>query len=115
MILTKVLEFFTEYLKGKPITDVLLIVLIGQAIWVESVRRGATDKAHDMVRTVIKDIRTENDDNMRAAREEARDNADRLVSVLTDIKRVAKQTAVNTAEVSAKLPEVGDAKKVDDK
>jgi len=96
-MIDKIVAFFAEYLKGRPITDVLLIVLIGQAIWVESVRRGATDHAHDVMRSYLRDVR-----------DEADKNADRLVSVLTDIKhdqKKAVEAAKTTAEATSAIAE----------
>lgn len=109
-MLDSIVKFFADYLRGRPITDVLLIVLIGQAIWVESMRKQTTDHAHDMVRSYLKDVRDESDKN-----------ADRLVSALTELRHgqrlVVEAQQRTTAEV-AKIPEAAAtaaAKIVDDK
>ena len=71
-------EFFASYLKGKPITDVLLIVLIGVFVWNESVHTERTNKAHE----VLHDILQERDANENKRTEANERNTDRLISAM---------------------------------
>ena len=88
-ILSKVTDFFVEYLKNKPFTDVLLVLLIGVFIWNETNHTERTDKAH----LHFKEYAAEHD----AAAER---NTDKIIEALTGIEKQQKKTTAAVQEVA---------------
>ena len=92
MVWKPILDFLASYLKDKPFTDALMVILIGVFIWSESNHGRRTDRAHDTMREVMQE------------RDEANErNTDRIISALTGVKQEVKKLPERTAAETAKV------------
>jgi hypothetical protein len=105
-MISAIVTFITEWAKNRPVTDLLLVMMLGmfaadryyETTYREPARASRAAEAHKVMREVIQDH------DALAER-----NADRIVSVLTGVKQEQKKTtaAVNSipeaAAVAAKV------------
>ena len=62
-MLSEILKPAVEYLKGQPFNNVMIAVLVGIIVYFNVERGKQTQEAHQMVRSVISDIRKEGQEN----------------------------------------------------
>lgn len=97
-MLSELLKPAVEYLKGQPFNNVMIAVLLGVIVYFNVERNAQTDKAHNMVRTVIHEIREENQTNQ-----------DRLIFAMRGVKYEIAKVGQKAAEALG-----GDSKVYDD-
>ena len=107
-MIASVTAFLVDYLKGKPIADVLLLALLGVVVVQmngqredEKVRRESIGESHKMFHDVLKE-KDERDDR----------RTELLLSVLTGIKqetKAVKQEAQKTTEAVQSIPKAAKA------
>ncbi len=88
MVWASIVQFFAEYLKTKPFSDVLMLVLIGVFVWSENSHGARTDRAHSSFAEVIQE---------REAASER--NTDRIISALTGVRRDVKDTTEEVKKI----------------
>jgi hypothetical protein len=91
-MLSSIVQFFADYLKGKPITDVLLIVFIAVFLWIEKGHGERTTEAHQVLHKILQ----ERDANEQLRTDSNERNTKLIVTALTGVKQEMK---ANTAEV----------------
>ena len=94
-------EFFVEYFKTKPFSDLLMIVLIGVFVWNESGHGDRTNEAH----RVLAQILQERDANEQLRTDANERNTDRIITALTGVKTEVKKIPAAAAVAAKKLIE----------
>jgi hypothetical protein len=90
--MNKVLEWSMEYLKNKPVTDVLLLAMLA-IIWFSGEKRDkSAAEAHRMVHSLM---------NERDDRDDRR--TDKLISLLTGIKQEVRHTTAAVKQTSPRV------------
>ncbi len=92
-MLTSIIAFLANYLRQKPFTDVLMVVLIGVFVWSESSHGYRTKDAHDTMREVMKETNETHERNM-----------DRIIGALTGIKQEVRETKEEIKSLPEKKP-----------
>ncbi len=88
MVWAGIVQFFAVYLKGRPITDLLLLIGIGVFVWSENEHGARADRAHSSFAEVIQE---------REAASER--NTDRIISALTGVRRDVKDTTEEVKKI----------------
>lgn len=94
-MIDSLIKFFADYLRGRPITDCLLIVGIGVFIYFDYQHGQRADHAHSRVREILKE--RDEAEKERAERDDER--TDKIIAVLTGVKTEIKKNTEATKEI----------------
>lgn len=84
----ELLKPVVDYLSKQQFQNVMMAVLVGVIVYFNIERNKQTKESHDMAHQVFKEIRAE-----------SQENQDRLVEVMTGIKREVKRNTEATKEI----------------
>jgi hypothetical protein len=105
-LIDTIAKFLVEYLKNKPFTDVLIIILILCTVGMYVVHRMDAKEAHSMVHAVLKERDAREDERAKEQRDANEHNTDRIVSIMTGVKKeVTKTGAILTGDAKVVSPD----------